>query len=101
MLKLEYNENVGRVMRLDDISTIGVSTYTMLEDAIRAGRTAEASALADYYLKELRIMQNILKRWAEDVMRVMLKRDTGTENAMAQTLSGVICKVPPHFEFGV
>lgn len=101
MLKLKYNENVARAMRLDDINTIGISTYTMLEDAIRAGRRAEALALADYYLKELRIMHNILMTWAQDIMRFMFKRDTGAENAMAQTLSSVICKVWRDFEFGV
>jgi hypothetical protein len=101
MLKLEYNDRVGRLIRMDDISTIGVSTYTLLDQAIRAGRQAEGLALADYYLNELRIMHNILMTWAQDIMRFMLKRDTGAENATAQTLSGVICKVWRDFEFGV
>ena len=100
MLKLEYNANVGRIMRMDDISTIGVSTFTMLEEAFQAGRTAEASALADYYHKELRIMHDILMVWAQDVMRFMIRRDTGTQEAMARTLSGVICKPWRDFEFG-
>lgn len=101
MLKLDYNERVGRVMRMDDIATIGVSTYALLEEAIRAGRKGEGLALADYYLNELRIMHNILMTWTQDIMRFMLERDAGTESAMAQTLSRVICKVWRDFEFGV
>jgi len=101
MLKLEHNQNLGRILRMDDISTIGVSTYTMLEQAVRAGHEEQALALADYYLQELRIMHNILMTWTQDIMRFMLKRDTGAENTMAQTLSGVICKVWWDFEFGI
>src|SRR5712691_11364994 len=101
MLKLDFNEHVGRVMRMDDIATIGVSTYALLEEAIRANRKGEGLALADYYLNELRIMHNILMTWTEDIMRFMLERDAGTERAMAQTLSRVICKVWRDFEFGV
>ena len=101
MLKLEYNDNLGRILRMDDISTIGVSTYSMLESSVRAGHREEALALADYYLQELRIMHDILMTWAQDIMRFMLQRDTGAENALAQTLSGVICKPWMDFEFGI
>ena len=101
MLKLEYNANVGRLLRLDDIETIGVSTYTLLEAAFRQGRTAEALALAPYYHRELRIMHNILMTWAQDIIRFMIKRDTATDNVMAQTLSVAICKTWWDFEFGV
>jgi hypothetical protein len=101
MLKLEYNANVGLVMRMDDIGTIGVSTFIMLENAFQSGRITEALALADYYLKELRIMHDILMTWAQDIMRFMLQRDTGAENALAQMLSGVICKPWRDFEFGI
>ena len=101
MLKLEYNAKVRRLMRMDDISTIGISTYTMLENALPSGQTAEILALADYYLKELRIMHDILMTWAQDIMRFMLRRDTGAENLLAQELSNVICKSWREFEFGV
>ena len=100
MLKLMYNDNVGRVMRMDDIDTIGVSTFTMLENAFQSGHTAETLALADYYLKELRIMHDILMTWAQDIIRFMIRHDTGAENALAQTLSSVICKPWRDFEFG-
>lgn len=101
MLKLEYNENVGRVMWMDDISTIGRSTYAMLEDAFTAGRTEEAMALSAYYLTKLRIMHDILMTWAQDIIRFTIARDTGASHATAQTLSAAICKTWRDFEFGV
>jgi hypothetical protein len=101
MLKLEYNANVGRVMRLDDISTIGVSTATMLEQSLRTGRAQEALALADYYHREMRIMHDILMVWTEDIIRFMIARDTGAENALACTLAGTICKAWKDFELGI
>lgn len=101
MLKLEYNANVGRVMRLDDISTIGVSTATMLEGAVRGGRAEEALALAGYYYRELRIMHDILMVWTEDIVRFMIARDTGAQDALAGSLAGAICKAWKDFELGV
>ena len=85
---------------MDDISTIGVSTYTMLEAAVRSGRADEALALADYYLRELRIMHDILMTWTQDIMRFMIQRDTGADLTLAKTLSGVICKVWWEYDFG-
>lgn len=100
MLKLEYVENVGRVMRMDDIETIGVPTYSLLQDAIRRHSTDEALPLASYYHRELRIMHDILMTWAEDIIRYMIRRDAKTENAVAQSLSAAICKTWRDFELG-
>src|SRR5207244_12444877 len=88
MLKLEYNANAGRVMRLDDISTIGVSTATILEQSARTGRAEEALALADYYDREMRIMHDILMVWTEDIIRLMMARDSGAGNELAGELEG-------------
>lgn len=101
MLKLEYNAKLGRVIRMDDVDTIGRSTYAMLEDAFIAGRTEEALALSDYYLKELRIMHDILMTWAQDIIRFMIVRDAHAAQPMAQALSAAICKAWRDFEFGV
>jgi len=100
MLKLEYNANLGRVIRMDDIDTIGRSTYAMLEDAIAADRTQEALALSEYYLRELRIMHDILMTWAQDIIRFMIVRDAAAGQSVAQALSGAICKAWRDFEFG-
>ncbi len=101
MLKLEYNDKLGRVIRMDDIDTIGRSTYAMLEDAFVAGRAEEALALSDYYLRELRIMHDILMTWAQDIIRFMIARDAGATQLAAQALSSAICKAWRDFELGV
>ncbi|MBM3261828.1 MAG: hypothetical protein FJY97_00105 [candidate division Zixibacteria bacterium] len=100
MLRLEHNDNLGRFVRMDDIGTIGVSTYTMLETLIRGGKTQDALALADYYHKELRIMHNILMTWGQDIVRFIVSRDTGAGNDVAHPVSVAICKAWWDFEFG-
>ena len=101
MLKLEYSENLKRLIRLDDIDTIGVSTYSMLESLISERKADEAIRLAVYYHKELRIMHDILMTWGQDIVRFMVVRDTGTENEIAQPVSSAICKAWWDFEFGI
>lgn len=101
MLKLEYNDKLGRVIRMDDIDTIGRSTYAMLEDAFVAGRAEEALALSGYYLRELRIMHDILMTWAQDIIRFMIARDAGAAQSTAQALSSAICKAWRDFDLGV
>jgi hypothetical protein len=101
MLKLEHVPNVGRLLRIDDIATIGRSTYSMLEQLFAEQKPAEALALADYYHRELRIMHNILMTWAQDIIRFMIARDTAVDNPLAQTLSRAICKTWWDFAFGV
>lgn len=100
MLRLEYNENVGRQMRLDDISTIGKSTYSMIEEAIVDGRSSTAIDLLPYYLKELRIMHDILMVWAQDIMRYLIRQETGTPNATADHVSAAICRPWRDFDLG-
>ncbi len=60
MLKLEHNAVLGRMLRVDDLDTLGISTQTLAEEAIRAGRTDEAIALVDYFHQEMRIMHTIM-----------------------------------------
>ena len=101
MLKLEYIKNLSRLIRMDDIDTIGVSTYSMLETLIAENNEGEAVALADYYHKELRIMHDILMTWGQDIVRFMITRDTGTDHEVADPLSSAICKAWWDFEYGI
>jgi len=101
MLKLEHSPNLGRMIRMDDISTIGRSTYAMLEDAIQARNIEEALALSEYYHRELRIMHDILMTWAQDIIRFMIVQDARAPEAVGQTLSSAICKAWRDFEFGI
>jgi hypothetical protein len=101
MLKLEYNELLGRPLRIGDIDTIGKSTYSLIEDAVHNERQEETLSLIPYYLKELQIMHEILMIWAQDIMRYLIRNDTGTENSIADTLSMVICRTWRDFELGI
>lgn len=101
MLRLEYNELLGRQLRSDDIETIGTSTYSLIELSIQNDRAGEALPLLPYYLKEMQIMHEILMIWAQDIMRYLIRHDTGSENSIAANLSAVICRTWRDFELGV
>ncbi len=101
MQRLENNDLLGRPLRVDGIDTIGKSTYSLIEDAVQHERVEEALSLIPYYLKELQIMHEILMIWAQDIMRYLIRNDTGTENRIADTLSTVICKTWRDFELGI
>ncbi len=81
MLNLEYNEKLGRMLRLDDIDTLGIATQTLAEDAIREGRADEALALVDYYHQEMRIMHDIMITWLTDINRYLIARSAETNQA--------------------
>ena len=81
MLKLEYNPILGRMLRLDDLDTLGVSSQSLAEAAIEAGRTAEASALVDYFHQEMRIMHDIMITWLTDLSRYIIQRGGQANNA--------------------
>ena len=81
MLKLEHNAIVGRMLRVDDLETLGVSTQTLAEEAIRAGRVEEAIALVDYFHQEMRIMHTIMRTWLTDIVRYIIARGGPSANA--------------------
>jgi len=73
-LKYTYSEVLGRELRLDDPDTIGISSQTLAEEAIRAGRDEEAVTLVNYFLREMQIMHRIMWTWAEDIVRFILEK---------------------------
>ena len=80
MLKLEFNQIVGRILRVDDLETLGISTQTLAEDAIQAGRVGEALALVDYFHQEMRTMHTIMRTWLTDITRTIIARSTGADD---------------------
>ena len=48
MVKLVKSESLGRMIRQDELSQLGVSTYEKIKEAIQSGRTQEAIDLVDY-----------------------------------------------------
>ena len=81
MLKLEHSPVLGRVIRLDDLDTLGVSTQTLAEEAIARGRVgARRAALVDYFYEEMRIMHGILTTWIKDILRYIVEH-AGADDA--------------------
>ena len=48
MVRLEKSEALGRIIRQDELSQLGVSTWTKIKEAINEGRIGEALELVDY-----------------------------------------------------
>lgn len=89
-LKLTHSDTIGRTLRLDDIDTIGISTQTLAEDAINAGRDDEARALIDYFLSEMQIMAKIMWTWAEDIVRYIVEKSGASTGADVSAAGGII-----------
>jgi hypothetical protein len=81
VIKLEHNARLGRMLRMDDLDSLGVSTQTLAEDAIQAGRLDEALALVDYFHQEMRIMHDILITWLTDIVRYIVAHSGPSEQA--------------------
>jgi hypothetical protein len=100
MIRLEYNEKLGRLLRMDDLETLGVSTQTLAEKAIQAGRVNEAIALVDYFHQEMRIMHNILITWLEDIVRYIVAHN-GVATDQARALGPKLLETWRAYDFGV
>ena len=99
MLKLEYNQTLKRTVRVDDLETLGVSTQTLAEKAIQAGRVEEAVALVDYFHQEMRIMHDILITWLTDIARFIVAHQAGAEHS--HEISQKLLATWRNYTFGV
>ncbi|NNG01158.1 MAG: hypothetical protein HKM93_17335 [Desulfobacteraceae bacterium] len=52
MIKLEYSETLEKKIRRDSPQNLGVSTWSLLEEAISVGKWEEASEIVDYLFDE-------------------------------------------------
>jgi hypothetical protein len=86
LVKLEYSPILNRLIRLDDLETLGVSTQTLAEEAIDRADWAQAQALVDYLYEEMRIMHGILTTWIRDILRYIVEH-SGSDDAHARTAS--------------
>ena len=59
---------LGRRIRQDGLETLGTSTQTLAEDALRAGHWDLAAELTDYFASEIRIMNDVLFVWLADIL---------------------------------
>lgn len=99
MLRLEYNEKLGRTLRIDDLDTLGTSTQTLAEEAVWAGRVDEAVALVDHFHQEMRIMHDILIVWLTDIARYLISLK-GSHDAAPQ-ISSLLMKTWRTYPLGV
>jgi hypothetical protein len=93
------SDAIGRELRLDDISTIGVSSQTLAEEAIQAGRDEEAVTLINYFLREMQIMHGILTTWIEDIIRYMMEK-SGAQPGLETAGAAAIVRVLKTAELG-
>ena len=91
-MPLNYTRSdvLGRELRLDDIDTIGVSSQTLAEEAIQAGRDEEAVTLVNYFLREMQIMHGIMWTWAEDIIRFIIEKSGGQAGMEVQSAAGIM-----------
>jgi hypothetical protein len=98
--RYEKSEAIGRELRLDDIRTIGVSSQTLAEDAILAGRDEEAVTIINYFLREMQIMHGILTTWIKDIIRYIMEK-SGALPGMAITGAAGITRALEKAELGL
>lgn len=98
-VKLLRSETIGRVLRLDDLETIGVSSQTLAEEAIAEGDLAFAAALIGYYHNEMRIMHNIMRTWIQDTIRYIVLK-SGAEDVSATHAASAILYTFDAYPFG-
>ena len=89
-LKYAHSDAIGRELRLDDIDTIGTSSQTLAEDAIRAGRDDEVITLVNYFLREMQIMHGILTTWVKDIIRFIVEKSAVQPGADTSAASGIM-----------
>ena len=77
---------LGRPIRQDGLDTLGISTQTLAEDALAAGRWELAAELTRYYLTEIRIMNDVLFTWLADIIDFRLSRGTTVQVGTGTTL---------------
>ena len=78
--------------RLDDLSTLGVSTQTLAEEAIARGDWEQARSLVDYFYEEMRIMHGILTTWIRDILRYVVEH-SGADDAAARAASAGMARM--------
>ncbi|MFV2063023.1 MAG: hypothetical protein ACC726_05855 [Chloroflexota bacterium] len=81
-----YSDVLGRRIRQDDLATLGISTQTLAEDALRDGHWDLAAELVRYFVSEIRIMNEVLFVWMADILDYRLARGGADETGLGATL---------------
>lgn len=71
---IRWSDILGRPIRQDGLETLGISTQTLAEEALREGRWELAAELTEYFAAEIRIMNDVLFVWLADILDYRLGR---------------------------
>ncbi len=77
---------LGRRIRQDDLRTLGISTQTLAEEALRDSHWDLAAELADYFVTEIRLMNDVLFIWLADILDFRLSRAGHEDPGLGATL---------------
>ena len=73
MIRLEKSEALQRKIRQDDVAEMGIPTWTLVRQAIQAGRTDEALDFLEYGLAENQAMQYQLVAFVDDILTYLAR----------------------------
>jgi len=82
MITLKMSTGLGRLIRADDVSTLGDSSYKAMVDAIEAADWGRAGELAPYVHHEMRAMTAIYTTWCGDMERFLRVRHGEDDRAL-------------------
>ena len=99
MFKLECSPILTRLIRVDDLETLGLSTQTLAEEAIGWGDWEQAQALVDYFYDEMRIMHGILTTWIRDILRYIVEH-SGADDPQARLASTGMARMLEGYPIG-
>ncbi len=68
MIKLEHSELLGRKIRQDSIEELAIPTWTLVREAIRAGKVDQAITFLDYACWEAKTAHDSLCSFIDDTM---------------------------------
>jgi hypothetical protein len=80
------SEVLGRPIRQDGLATLGTSTQTWLEVAVEERRPELALELAEYFAREIAIMNDVLFVWLTDILDYRLAKAGATEAGLGNAL---------------
>ncbi len=73
MVKLEFSEVLGRMLRKEGIDGLSIGTPRKIVEAIDAGRLDEAKALVDYFRTEFLVVHDIYVQYVQDLLAFIAK----------------------------